>query len=297
MSGLNELLQNQIAIFVLNLKEDEDTEDMLKLSIVILDLLFKSNRRVGRVAAGDFINETCSNNLNLRFIAQQYFTKKKKSKKGRETEKFVFLDYPWLFSTEAKVEAIQQESKFAMNNEISEQITQGMLQGGFDMDLLANTSLNVTVRRSDILGDALKMLSGQSKHLRKELRVKFQGEEGIDLGGVKKEFFQLLIKELFNPDYAMFDSKHQGRFYWFNKLSFECSVNFELIGTLLALAIYNSVLLSIPLPKVVYKKLLGEPLELTVSLCNRRTWRSSNQSSTQPFETSAAWRRAWRIWT
>ena len=43
-----------------------------------------------------------------------------------------------------------------------------------------------------------------------------------------------------------------------NKSSFECGVNFELIGTLLGLAIYNSVLLDLKFPRVVYKKLLDE---------------------------------------
>lgn len=45
---------------------------------------------------------------------------------------------------------------------------------------------------------------------------------------------------------------------WFNKSSFECNLNFELIGTLLALAIYNSVLLDLRFPRIVYKKLLNE---------------------------------------
>jgi len=36
--------------------------------------------------------------------------------------------------------------------------------------------------------------------LRKQLKVKFHGEEGIDEGGVQKEFFQLIIEELFNPE-------------------------------------------------------------------------------------------------
>lgn len=96
------------------------------------------------------------------------------------------------------------------------------------------------------------------------MKIRFQGEEGVDQGGVKKEFFHLIMKELFNPNYAMFEAKFDGRFLWFNKLSFECSVNFELIGTILALAIYNSVLLPAPFPKVVYKKLLHEQIELSV---------------------------------
>ncbi len=35
--------------------------------------------------------------------------------------------------------------------------------------------------------------------LRKQLRVEFKDEEGIDEGGVQKEFFQLLIEKLFDP--------------------------------------------------------------------------------------------------
>jgi len=30
--------------------------------------------------------------------------------------------------------------------------------------------------------------------------VEFEGEQGIDEGGVSKEFFQLIVEELFNPD-------------------------------------------------------------------------------------------------
>ena len=35
--------------------------------------------------------------------------------------------------------------------------------------------------------------------LRKQLRVEFSGEEGIDEGGLQKEFFQLLVEKLFDP--------------------------------------------------------------------------------------------------
>ena len=37
---------------------------------------------------------------------------------------------------------------------------------------------------------------------KKQLRIKFEGEDGLDEGGPQKEFFQLLIEELFNPDFG-----------------------------------------------------------------------------------------------
>ena len=52
--------------------------------------------------------------------------------------------------------------------------------------------------------DALNEMARKgSKDLFKPLRVHFIGEDGIDAGGVKKEFFQLLMTELLSPDYGM----------------------------------------------------------------------------------------------
>ena len=52
--------------------------------------------------------------------------------------------------------------------------------------------------------DALDEIARQRpKDLFKPLRVHFIGEDGIDAGGVKKEFFQLLVAELLCPDYGM----------------------------------------------------------------------------------------------
>ena len=52
--------------------------------------------------------------------------------------------------------------------------------------------------------DALDEIARQKpRDVFKPLRVHFIGEDGIDAGGVKKEFFQLLVTELLCPDYGM----------------------------------------------------------------------------------------------
>ena len=38
--------------------------------------------------------------------------------------------------------------------------------------------------------------------LKKQLVVVFDGEEGVDEGGVSKEFFQLIVEELCHPNYG-----------------------------------------------------------------------------------------------
>lgn len=204
-----EQLQNQIAISVIEHSDVKDTQDMIKLSIVLLDLVYQSNQQVNRIDSQMFVNDTCSNSLNLKYIAKQYYKKKSQGlvETGLHTE-FVYMDYPWLFSTEAKVEVIQNESNATMQGHIADLIQEGMESGMFfGASLEDSIHLNIQVRRNKILEDSLRMLSTQSKNYKKQLKIKFQGEEGVDQGGVKKEFFHLLMKELFNPNYAMFEQK------------------------------------------------------------------------------------------
>lgn len=99
-------------------------------------------------------------------------------------------------------------------------------------------------------------------NFKKPLRVMFVGEPGIDEGGVRKEFFQLLIKQLFDPNFGMFTYNEKQRLYWFNGHSIEAPINFELVGTLLGLAINNNILIDIPFPMAIYKTLLDHKIDM-----------------------------------
>ncbi len=48
--------------------------------------------------------------------------------------------------------------------------------------------------------------------LKKQLYVEFEGEQGIDEGGVSKEFFQLVVEEIFNPDIGEIPRKTRIKF-------------------------------------------------------------------------------------
>jgi len=85
-------------------------------------------------------------------------------------------------------------------------------------------------------------------------------EEGHDEGGVQKEYFQLLTKEIFNPNFAMFLPKNNSRYFWFNGDSLEAPIIFEFVGMLLGLSIYNSIQLDLHFPLLLYKKLLEDDL-------------------------------------
>ena len=71
----------------------------------------------------------------------------------------------------------------------------------------------VRVRRNHLVEDAMDEIARQlKKDLFKPLRVHFIGEDGIDAGGVKKEFFQLLVTELLCPDYGLLVRNKSYRF-------------------------------------------------------------------------------------
>lgn len=121
------------------------------------------------------------------------------------------------------------------------------------------------------------------------IQVKFIGEEAEDAGGVKKEFFMLLIKEILDPKFGMFVNYEETNLIWFNDYSFEdltmyyligkiffllyfffvlilclkyyCSyTNLFLLGLMCGLAIYNFIIIDLPFPLALYKKLLNEPV-------------------------------------
>jgi len=116
----------------------------------------------------------------------------------------------------------------------------------------------IRVRRDHIVEDALNQVrSIRKEELTNALRVHFIGEEGVDEGGVRKEFFLLLTRQLLDPGYGMFVEDAFTHNLFFNPDSYENPIQFELVGILLGLAIYNSVILDVNFPKVLYLMLLG----------------------------------------
>jgi E3 ubiquitin-protein ligase HECTD2 len=57
--------------------------------------------------------------------------------------------------------------------------------------------LNIHVRRNELVADSLKEVARKQKDLKKKLKVTFDGEPGLDMGGLTKEWFLLLIRQIF----------------------------------------------------------------------------------------------------
>jgi hypothetical protein len=64
--------------------------------------------------------------------------------------------------------------------------------------------MRMNVRREHLLGDSVDaVMSLSRKDLRKVWRFEFIGEMGIDAGGLAREWFQLVCKEIFDPDMGL----------------------------------------------------------------------------------------------
>lgn len=169
---------------------------------------------------------------------------------------FSFLGHAFVLTPAVKALGLYYDNRIRMYSERHLSVIQ-MLVGGAP----ANPYLRLNVRRDHLIDDALHRLElvamESPSSLKKQLVVEFEGEQGIDEGGVSKEFFQLVVEEIFNPDIAMFTLNGETQTYWFNPTSFESDAQFKLIGIILGLAIYNNVILDVHFPMVVYRKLLG----------------------------------------
>jgi hypothetical protein len=116
--------------------------------------------------------------------------------------------------------------------------------------------LTLHIRRAHLLDDAVAQLGSQNQYsFLKKLRVVFEGESAVDVGGPSREFLHLVSERLFSPDFGMFVIAN-GRYNWFAPASFEGERSYFLVGAVVGLAVHNGVVLPIRFPAVVYKRLL-----------------------------------------
>ncbi|ETS05689.1 hypothetical protein M419DRAFT_32988 [Trichoderma reesei RUT C-30] len=128
--------------------------------------------------------------------------------------------------------------------------------------------LQISVRREHVFHDSFKWLCFKSADEMKygKLNIRFNGEEGVDAGGVTREWFQVLARQMFDPNYALFIPVSSDRTTFHpNKLS---GVNdehlrfFKFIGRIIGKALYEGRLLDCFFSRAVYKRILGKSVSV-----------------------------------
>jgi len=128
-------------------------------------------------------------------------------------------------------------------------------------------TLQLNVRRAHVFEDSFQHLQRKTGDQIKysKISVRFYEEEGVDAGGVTREWFQILARQMFNPDYALFQPCAADKLtYQPNRASAinpEHLVFFKFVGRVIGKAIYDGRLLDAHFARSLYRQLLGKPVD------------------------------------
>jgi E3 ubiquitin-protein ligase HECTD2 len=176
-------------------------------------------------------------------------------KKSRSA--FHLAQYPFLLSLGAKVKVLVHDSKRQQNEQA------GTSYVGLDGRRTVQPFITIRIRRERLIEDSLAQISSSLDHLKRALRIEFAGEvrpasgsasgslakvadrafepqEGVDAGGLKKEWFLLLCRDLFGTfgiGTGMWVQDEESHLCWFHPASFETDEQYTLVGVVVGLAV------------------------------------------------------------
>eukprot|EP00794_Sanderia_malayensis_P009788 gene9788-10787_t len=128
----------------------------------------------------------------------------------------------------------------------------------------------IHIRRKSILEDSYRAILPSVSNvdlLRSKLWIVFDGEVGLDYGGVSREWFYLLSREIFNPYYGLFEYSATDNYtLQINPNSGLCNDQhlsyFKFIGRVAGMAVFHGRLLDAFFIRPFYKMMLGKKITL-----------------------------------
>uniref|UniRef100_A0A2K6K0D6 HECT and RLD domain containing E3 ubiquitin protein ligase 4 n=1 Tax=Rhinopithecus bieti TaxID=61621 RepID=A0A2K6K0D6_RHIBE len=236
----------------------------LHTALKVLEILHRVNEKTGQIIQYDkfYIHEV----QELIDIRNDYINWVQQQAYGMDVNHglteladipVTICTYPFVFDAQAKTTLLQTDAVLQMQMAIDQAHRQNVSSLFLPVIESVNPCLILVVRRENIVGDAMEVLR-KTKNIdyKKPLKVIFVGEDAVDAGGVRKEFFLLIMRELLDPKYGMFRYYEDSRLIWFSDKTFEDSDLFHLIGVICGLAIYNFTIVDLHFPLALYKKLL-----------------------------------------
>lgn len=123
-------------------------------------------------------------------------------------------------------------------------------------------SIKLHVRRPQVFIDSFHQLKVRNPNeMYGKLRVQFIGEEGMDAGGLTREWYMLLAREMFNPNYALFIPSANAVAFQPNSKSHINSEHldfFKFVGRIIGKAICDGYSMDVYFTRSFYKHILGQ---------------------------------------
>ncbi|XP_061795756.1 itchy E3 ubiquitin protein ligase a [Nerophis lumbriciformis] len=127
--------------------------------------------------------------------------------------------------------------------------------------------IKISVTRKTLFEDSFQqIMSFHPQDLRRRLWIIFPGEEGLDYGGVAREWFFLLSHEVLNPMYCLFE--YAGKDNYCLQINPASYINpdhlkyFKFIGRFIAMALFHGKFIDTGFSLPFYKRILNKPLAL-----------------------------------
>lgn len=124
--------------------------------------------------------------------------------------------------------------------------------------------ISLIISREHVLDQSMnEIMSRSGEELRGKVHIQFEDEEGEDAGGLTREWYSLLSREMFNPHYAIFEPSSTGNTY---RPSPRSSINqhhltfFKFCGRIVGKAIHDGFILEAFFTPAFYKHILGQEL-------------------------------------
>ncbi|KAL3674541.1 hypothetical protein V7S43_000489 [Phytophthora oleae] len=126
----------------------------------------------------------------------------------------------------------------------------------------------LTVTRERIIQQSLQLAEAAPDALHAYLKITFEGEPGIDAGGLLREWFGIVCKEIFSEKMGLFiPTKGEDMSYWIDPLSGEKNDShlklFRLAGILIGKALFEGLVLDVHLALPLLKHVLGIPISFS----------------------------------
>ncbi|EDW30021.1 GL24727 [Drosophila persimilis] len=132
------------------------------------------------------------------------------------------FSFSFLFDASAKTSMLQADQVVQMHSAMANAANHQGIFNLFNYGVPISHYIVLNVTRKNLVQDSLRELQHYSRSdLKKALKIKFQDEEAEDAGGVRKEFFMLLLKDLLDPKYIMFKELEESRVLLFADITYE----------------------------------------------------------------------------
>ncbi|VVC44025.1 E3 ubiquitin-protein ligase, SMURF1 type,WW domain,C2 domain,HECT domain [Cinara cedri] len=130
-----------------------------------------------------------------------------------------------------------------------------------------SSHVKITVSRQTLFEDSYhQIMRSPAYEMRKRLYIVFRGEEGLDYGGVSREWFFLLSHEVLNPMYCLFEYANKNNYsLQINPASYvnpDHLLYFKFIGRFIAMALYHGRFIYSGFTMPFYKRMLNKKLTM-----------------------------------